>query len=130
MIEIFNSNSEKIMSFKDYDALLEYIEEIERDKQFEDRLELNKEHWNFTIRSNQSLSTVYWRAIKATNILLTDQEQSAYEQGYNLLEMCKGKAKNMNQVILTPDIDIEDLKRSWCKDYCSEHGYTFIETRH
>ena len=130
MIDVFNPKSEKVMSFKSYDELLEYIKGIERDKQFESRLKLPKDSWSFTIHSNQRLSSVYWRAIKATNILLTDQEQNAYEQGYNLLEICKGDVKDMDQIILTPDIDIEGLKIGWCHDYCSKHGYTFIETRH
>ena len=130
MIDVFNPKSEKVMSFKSYDELLEYIKGIERGKQFESRLKLPKESWSFTIHSNQRLSSAYWRAIKATNILLTDQEQNAYEQGYNLLEICKGDVKDMDQIILTPDIDIEGLKIGWCQDYCSKHGYTFIETRH
>ena len=130
MIEVFNPKSEKVMSFESYDELLEYIKDIERDKQFENRLKLSEDSWSFTIHSNQRLSSVYWRAIKATNILLTEQEQNAYEQGCNLLEICKGDVKDMDQIILTPDIDIESLKVSWCQDYCSKHGYNFIETRH
>lgn len=130
MIDLFDSRTEKVMSFEDFDTLFAYIKAIENQKQLETRTENDRELWNFIIHSNQRLSSVYWRAIKATSIILTEKEQDAYEQGYHLLEICKGDIRSASQVILTPEVDIDEVKKSWCRDYCSTHGYTFIETRH
>jgi hypothetical protein len=130
MIEVFDSTNEKVMSFEDYEELFEHIKETENQKQLDTRLENDGNQWSFVIHSNQRLSSVYWRAVKATSILLTEKEQDAYEQGCHLLETCKGDIKTMDQIILTSEIDLDEMKKSWCRDYCSTHGYTFIETRH
>lgn len=126
MIEIFNEFKGSTESFQSYDALLKHIKEIEEQKQQETRLKNDRELWSFIIHPNQRLSSVYWRAIKATSILLTEKEQDAYEKGLNLLEMCNGNQDNLTQIILTPDINLKEIKKSWCRDYCSNHGYIIL----
>ena len=126
MIEIFNEIKGSTESFESYDALLRHIKEIEKQKQLETRMENDREFWNFIIHSNQRLSSVYWRAIKATSILLTEKEQDAYENGLNLLEMCKGDQDNPTQIILTPDINLKEITKNWCRDYCLNHGYIIL----
>ena len=126
MIEVFNEGKGSTESFESYDALLKHIKEIEKQKQLETRKENDREFWSFIIHSNQRLSSVYWRAIKATDILLTEKEQDAYEKGLNLLEMCKGDQNNPTQIILTPDINLNEITKSWCRDYCLSHGYIIL----
>jgi hypothetical protein len=126
MIEIFNEAKEKLV-FKNYDALLKHIKEIEEEKSVKTGQE---ENWVFTIHPRERFAEFYWRAIKAINILLTEKEQDAYEKGLNLLNIRKGNQHGLDQIILTPDVNVKEIKKSWCKDYCSQHGYTFIETRH
>lgn len=125
MIEIFNEVKGSLETFKNYDDLFKYIKAIERQK----LIEQGQEGWIFTIYSNESLERFYWNAIKAIEILLTEKEQDAYENGLDLLEMSKGYEDSTTQIILTPDIDIEVLKEDWCKDYCLSHGYIFLGTR-
>jgi hypothetical protein len=126
MIEIFNEVEGSTESFQSYDALLKHIKEIEEQKQQETRLKNDRELWSFIIHPNQRLSSVYWRAIKATSILLTEKEQDAYEKGLNLLEMCNGTQDNLTQIILTPDINLKEITKSWCRDYCLNHGYIIL----
>ena len=126
MIEIFNENKGSTESFQSYDALLKHIKEIEKQKQLKTRMKNDRELWSFIIHPNQRLSSVYWRAIKATSILLTEKEQDAYEKGLNLLEMCKGDEDNSTQIILTPDIDVDEIKKNWCRDYCLNHGFIIL----
>jgi hypothetical protein len=126
MIEIFNEGKGNTESFQSYDALLKHIKEIEEQKQQETRLKNDRELWSFIIHPNQRLSSVYWRAIKATSILLTEKEQDAYEKGLNLLEMCNGNQDNLTQIILTPDINLKEITKSWCRDYCLNHGYIIL----
>jgi hypothetical protein len=126
MIEIFNEVKGNTESFESYDALLKHIKAIEKQKQLETRIKNDREFWSFIIHSNQRLSSVYWRAIKATGILLTEKEQDAYENGLNLLEMCNGDQDNPTQIILTPDINLKEITKSWCRDYCLNHGYIIL----
>ena len=123
MIEIFNKGKGNIETFENYEALLKHIKEIEKRK-FE---ETKKEDWSFTIHSHERLSRLYWDAVKAFRTFMTEKEQDAYENELNLLEMCKGDEDNATQIILTPDIDIKEIKESWCRDYCLNHGYSFLD---
>ena len=126
MIEIFNEDKGSTESFQSYDTLLKHIKEIEEHKQQETRMENDRELWSFIIHPNQRLSSVYWRAIKATSILLTEKEQDAYEKGLNLLEMCNGNQDTLTQIILTPDINLKEITKSWCRDYCLKHGFIIL----
>jgi hypothetical protein len=126
MIEIFNEGKGNTESFGSYDALLKHIKAIEKQKQLETRMKNDREFWSFIIHSNQRLSSVYWRAIKATSILLTEKEQDAYENGLNLLEMCNEDQDNPTQIILTPDINLKEITKSCCRDYCLNHGYIIL----
>lgn len=130
MIEIFNETKGKLI-FQNYDTLFEHIKKIEEQKILEEeRPELYDKPWDFIIHPNQRLSPLYWRAIKALSILLTNEEQGAYEQGYDLLEIYKGDVKSMEQIVLTPEINIEEMKEIWCQDYCLSNGYEIINQLH
>jgi len=126
MIEIFNEAKGIMKSFKSYDDLLNHIKAIERQK----FIEAGQEDWIFTIYSNETLGRFYDNAVKAIDILLTKKEQAAYENGFELLEMSRGDQDNTTQVILVPDMDVNEIKKDWCQDYCLKHGYIFLSTRH
>jgi hypothetical protein len=125
MIDIFNEGKGNMESFQSYDALLKHIKAIEKRK----FVETGQEDWIFTIHSHERLAGFYWNAVKAISILLTEKEQDAYENGLNLLEMCKGDQNNSIQIILTPDIDVNEIIKNWCRDYCLNHGYIFLGTK-
>ena len=125
MIEIFNEAKGKLV-FKNYDALLTHIKEIEKVKFLTTRQE---EGWVFTIHPYERFAEFYWRAIKAINILLTEKEQDAYEKGFNLLNIRKGSQNGLDQIILTPDVNVKEIKKSWCQDYCLENGCMIFERK-
>ncbi len=123
MIEIFNESKAKL-EFESYESLFDYIK-----KQIKDQnpLKEGQEDWNFVVHSSERLSAVYHIAVKAIEIFLTPKEQEAYENGLNLLEMYKGDSDTPTQIVLTNDINVHEMKKSWCRDYCLEHGYTMFE---
>ena len=123
MIEIFNEAKGKLV-FKNYDELMGHIKEIEKAKFLKTKQE---EDWIFTIHPCERFAEFYWRAIKAINILLTEKEQDAYEKGFNLLNIRKGNQSGLDQVILTPDVNVKEIKKGWCQDYCLENGYMIFE---
>jgi hypothetical protein len=46
----------------------------------------------------------------------------------SLIEICKGDYENPTQILGTPDIDIEALKKNWSLDYCKAHKSSFKGT--
>jgi hypothetical protein len=125
MIEIFNEAKGKLV-FKNYDALLTHIKDIEKTKFLATSKE---ENWIFTIHPYERFAEFYWRAVKAINILLTEKEQDAYEKGFNLLNIRKGSQNGLDQVILTPDVNVKEIKKSWCHAYCLENGSIIFERK-
>ena len=124
MIEIFNPENETEVMFKNYNFLFEYIKETERKK----LIETGETHWSFVHRSDKTLSLLYHRTRKALENFFTEKEREAFEKGLSILEMCNGNCENPTQIILTQDINIKEVRKKWCRDYCLEHGYTFSET--
>jgi hypothetical protein len=47
--------------------------------------------------------------------------QEAFEYNLPLIEICTGDYKNPLYIVLTPNIDMDYLKRKWCIDWCTFH---------
>lgn len=123
MIEVLNMLTRKAEYFLTYDDLVKRIEEIEKDN----FLLKGKEVWSLSFYSHRTLELFYWQASRAINVLLTEKQQKAYEEKLSLLEICKGHRDEAVQIILTPDVNVEEIKKGWCKDYCLNHGYILKE---
>jgi hypothetical protein len=129
MIVIFNETNGK-MEFESYESLFKYIKKQIKDQEpLEDGFIEGQEDWNFIVHSPARLSAVYQSFIKAVDILITPQEKEAYENKLNLLEMYKGDTDTPIQIVLRPDINVHEMKKNWCRDYCLEHGYTVSERK-
>ena len=114
MITITTTNGkEKI--FKDYHQVCEYISSIERQK----KLEAGTKIWRFTRHRHQTLFSLYWNPLLKG--FLTAKEKEAVEKEKGLIEIVKGNRGHITQLLLTNRLDVESLKRDWCKDYCIEH---------
>jgi hypothetical protein len=123
MIEISNENEK--LEFQGYNSLCKHIGEIEK-KKF---LETGRRDWTFNVHSPERLSKLYFQAVKLLETFLTLKEQEAYEKGLNLLEICKGDPENPYQVVLTPNINVKEMRKVWCRDYFLEKGYMISERK-
>lgn len=123
MIKIINLINKKQEFFQNYHDFCEYINKTERFK----TLESGKKRWRFSRRKHETLSFVYDRIPRSFEEVFTPQEKEAFEKGLELIEIFKGDEKNPEQILFTTHLDIESLKRDWCRDYCLEHGYEISE---
>jgi hypothetical protein len=58
---------------------------------------------------------------------LTQKEREAVEKQSGIVEITKGNRDHITQIIFTKNLDLEPLKRDWCKEYCLEHGFEMSE---
>jgi len=121
MIQITTTNG-KHKIFKNYHDACEYINAIEKQK----ALESGERRWMFIRRPHQTLSALYYRSTSLKDSFTT-KEKEAVERELGLIEILKGDMENFIQILCTPYLDIEPLKRDWCKEYCIEHGFTYSE---
>jgi hypothetical protein len=48
--------------------------------------------------------------------------RKAYDEQLGLLELCSGDYANPRYIALTPDVDVQGLKKQWLQKYCKAHG--------
>lgn len=108
--------------FQDYHQFCDYINGIEKRK----ALWSGERSWMFIRRPHQTLSAIYYRS-KSLRDFLTLKEKEAVEKELGLIEILKGDNENFIQILCTPYLDIEPLKRNWCQEYCARHGLEISE---
>src|SRR5579862_942460 len=116
MIKISQTNGEHKL-FTSYHQVCDYINALERRKV----LKSEEEIWSFTRRRYETLYSLYYRNPSLKDFL-TLKEKEAVEKEVGLIEIVKGNRGCMTQFLFKSCLDIEPLKRDWCKEYCKAHG--------
>lgn len=80
----------------------------------------------FIRRPHQTLSYLYYRS-PFWREFLTVKEKEAVEKELGLIEILKGDNENFIQILCTPYLDIEPIKKSWCYEYCETHDIEISE---
>ena len=121
MIQIIPTNGQCKL-FKNYHDACEYINAIEKRK----IAESVEKRWSFIRRRYETLFSLYYRNPSLKDFL-TIKEKEAVENEMGLVEIVKGNREHITQLLCTNRLDIEPLKRDWCKEYCIEHGFEHSE---
>ena len=116
MIEVKTPNGDKL--FKGYNELCNYINGVEMRETFVSA----KKPWSFVRRKYETLFSLCER-----DISLTIKEQEAIEKKRGLIEITRGNKRSVTQILFSRHVDIENLKRDWCYEYCLEHGLQISE---
>ena len=121
MIKITLPNGESRI-FENYHEVCGYINTIERAGE----LESGKARWRFIRRRHETLWCLYYRNPSLKDYL-TPREREAVEKQQGLIEILKGGWETVIQILYTTHLDLEALKRDWCKEYCAAHGLKMSE---
>lgn len=121
MIRITLTNGEHKL-FTNYHQVCDYINAIERRKALEPEAKI----WNFIRRRYETLYSLYYRNPSQKDFL-TLKEREAVEKEMGLVEIIKGNREDIIQFIFRSYLDIEPLKKDWCKEYCKAHGLIHSE---
>jgi hypothetical protein len=122
MIDITTPDGERKL-FTDHHQSCEYIKSIEQKKIISDP---KAKIWRFVRRPYETLSYLYYRT-PSWKAFLTQKEREAVEKQSGIVEITKGNRDHITQIIFTKNLDLEPLKRDWCKEYCLEHGFEMSE---
>jgi len=126
MLKVFGLSKEKIGIFDDYDNFLNFITALENQKLLEVSPSFGRGYWAFAEYSQEKLQKICaW--IKPG--YLTTVQTKALEQKLGLVEICRGDPGALQEIPVTPELDVEELKNTFCLDYCREHGWRLIETQ-
>ena len=124
MIQVFGSNKEAIGQFNNYDELFKHINSIENSKLMECSSRSLGEIWSFALYTNKRLSYIYYKTLERS---FSKVGKEAFEQELDLIEIYKGDFKSPIQIPVTPDVNVQKLKETWCQEYCDSHNHLLVD---
>ncbi len=116
MIIIVPLNGEPIEHFKDYNELFECITTTENMKLVAKQPEPQRMNWSFTIYPPKRVSALYAHTPNPSEAM-----REAFEEKLPLIEISIGDYANPQHIVLTPNVDMDYLKKKWCIDWCTWH---------
>ncbi len=88
----------------------------ENSKLLDDQLDLSQMNWSFTIYPPKPVAALHTHSQAPCAAM-----QEAFEDNLPLIEICAGDYKKSLHIVLTPNVDMDYLKRRWCIDWSTFH---------
>lgn len=124
MIWIFHRDIADAASADNYDELHAIITNKENLKSLESPSEIERISWSFTFFTPCQVSIIYDNTPQS---FLTEIVKEAHEKGVGFIAIFQGNSENPIEILGTPNIDIEALKKQWCRAYCDAHDYIVVD---
>lgn len=118
------SNKQRVKAFKNFDYLLEYINLHENSPLVDCNSYHDQQKWKFIYHLYRKLSN---QCETMSHPALTGRELEAFEQQLDLIEIYSGDSQSIEQIIVTPDLDVAGLIKNWCFNYCYAKGLVLLE---
>ena len=116
MIELLPLNATLTIQFENYPELFDYLMTIENLKPLVKHSNFRYRNWSFTVYSPQQVTILYaYRAFPSPAL------KKAFEENLPLIEICAGDYESPLYVVVTPNVDMDSIKKNWCIDYCAFH---------
>jgi hypothetical protein len=125
MINLFKTDGTLLNVFEEYRDLYLYITHQENAKLFKDHPEFGQPAWSFRVLSLEQVAKLIQTLEKDYDMLLLFE---AWERKLPMVEIGEGSPQEIVQILVTPDIDVENLRDNWCLAYCKAHGLYATET--
>jgi hypothetical protein len=125
MLNLFKNDGTPVKVFEDYLALYLYITHQENLKLFPDHPEFGAFPWNFSVLSPERIVKLIQTLKKHYN---TTTLRKARDRKLSMIEICEGDYRYIAQILVTPDVDIADLRDDWCLAWCKAHDMFATET--
>ena len=124
MIQVFGPDRTIIGLFKDYDGLFHHINATESSRLLDSNTSISEDVWTFVLFTNKRLSYIFHKTLERS---FSKVGKEAFEQELDLIEISKGDYHNPIHIPVTPDLDVSELRKSWCQEYCDTHDFVLVE---
>ena len=102
--------------FENFDQLFDCILTTQALKSAAKTSNAKPMNWSFTIYPAGQVA-----ALLAVHKNPPDAIKEAFEENLPLIEICTGDYKHLTHIVLTPNVDMDYLKKKWCIDWCTWH---------
>ena len=116
MIEIITLDRTPAGQFDDFNDLFDCITTIENLKLVAKHPNARQMNWSFAIHPPKRAAVLYTHGDNSSEAI-----EEAYEEQLPLIEICTGDYKKPLYIVLTPNVDMDYLKKKWCLDWCTFH---------
>lgn len=116
MIQIVPLDGTQPQHFKSFKELFEDITTTENLKLVDEHSDFTHMNWSFTVYPPKRVAILLAHTKDPSATL-----QEAFEDHLPLIEICTGDYKKPLYIVLTPNVDMDYLKRKWCIDWCTFH---------
>jgi len=116
MIQVLPLDGTPDEYFESFDEFFKDIITTENSKLVDDQADLGQMNWSFTIYPPKRVAALYAHTTEPC-----DAMQEALEDNLPLIEICAGDYKKPLYIVLSPNVDLDYLKRKWCIDWCTFH---------
>jgi hypothetical protein len=110
--------------FNNYIQIYKHIVHTENSKPLANNSEPNKQLWSFLLLSPDRIRRLINILSMETNAEIL---YKAYELELPVLEICRGNPKNVEQILVTEDINQAQLQKDWCDEYCKAHNIRILK---
>ena len=122
MIWLYNARK-LVGSYKRFEDVCDYFMRLEHFKT-KNRHSFSEERWEFSYYSYEYLRANFGRLKRNVP---SKMEREAYENKLDVIEVCTGDPQMLQQIVLFPDVDVEELAREWCFDYARAKDFSLFE---
>lgn len=91
-------------------------------KLLEKEADFHSMNWSFTIHPPRHVTAFYAHLKESCDVI-----KEAYEGELSLIAICTGNYWAPTYIALTPNVNLDYLKRKWCLEYCRFHHLTVRE---
>ncbi|MBM3468580.1 MAG: hypothetical protein FJX71_04020 [Alphaproteobacteria bacterium] len=126
MIQLYGPDNKTVNLFKDYEELYKHITALENSKLSEENVCLSHNIWSFALYTNKRLSYIYYKTLERS---FSKVGKEAFEQELDLIEICKGDYESPIQIPVTADVNVNELRKNWCQEYCETHDYVLVDRK-
>jgi hypothetical protein len=123
MIKIVPLDGTPSEYFESFDDFFKDVTTTENSKLLDEQPDCSQMNWSFTIYPPKRVAALYAHTKDPCAAM-----QEAFEDNLPLIEICNGDYKNPLYIVLTPNVDMDYLKKKWCVDWCTYHHILVRET--
>jgi hypothetical protein len=116
MIKIVPLDGTPVQYFESFDEFFKDLTATKNLKLVDDHPYLSQLNWSFTIYPPKRVAALYAHTKDPCEPM-----QEAFEDHLPLIQICTGDYKKPLYIVLTPNVNLDYLKRKWCVDWCTFH---------
>lgn len=116
MIQILPLDGAPPRYFESFNELFEEVTTSGNSKLLDDQSNFVRMDWSFTVYPPTRVTALHVHTKAHCEAM-----QEAFKDNLSLIEICAGDYKKPLYIVLTPNVDMDYLKRKWCIDWCTFH---------